>query len=112
MNEQRDLVTPGVASNVSGVQRKTLRRWAETGLIWSLTTAGGHCRYDRAEMASLRELMDGMTTNDVAAVFHVDPKTVSRWAAGGQLTAKRTPGGGFRFRREDVAQALKEVIAR
>lgn len=31
-----------------------------------------------------------LTTREVAVRFHVDPKTVNRWAAQGKLTARRT----------------------
>lgn len=38
------------------------------------------------------------TPGDVARIFRVDPKTVSRWAAAGKFPgAFRTPGGHWRF---------------
>ena len=42
--------------------------------------------------------MDGnnerlLTPGEVAALFRVDPKTVTRWAASGRITSIRTPGG-------------------
>ena len=33
-----------------------------------------------------------MTPGQVAALFHVDPKTVTRWAHAGRLGSLRTPG--------------------
>ena len=47
-----------------------------------------------------------LTPAAVAAVFFVDPKTVTRWAAAGRLPAIRTPGGHRRFRRSDVIALL------
>jgi len=47
-----------------------------------------------------------MTPDEVAALFRVDPKTVSRWAAAGKLPSIRTPGGQFRFRRAVVRALL------
>lgn len=46
-----------------------------------------------------------MTPSEVATVFRVDPKTVTRWAAAGRLASIRTPGGHRRFWESDV-QAL------
>lgn len=47
------------------------------------------------------------TPGEVAKMFRVDPKTVTRWAAAGKLSSLRTPGGHRRFREEDILQALK-----
>ena len=44
---------------------------------------------------------------EVAVVFGVDPKTVQRWARTGKLPCVRTPGGGVRFRAEDIDSYLK-----
>lgn len=38
-----------------------------------------------------------LTPAEVAALFRVDPKTVTRWAATGRLPAVRTPGGHRRY---------------
>ena len=47
-----------------------------------------------------------LTTTEVARLFKVDPKTVSRWELTGRLTAIRTPGGHRRFRGADVRKFL------
>lgn len=47
-----------------------------------------------------------LTPGEVAALFKVDPKTVSRWAAAGQIGSIRTPGGHRRFREADVRRLL------
>lgn len=47
------------------------------------------------------------TPGEVAALFRVDPKTVTRWAASGRLTSIRTPGGHRRFRESDVRRLLR-----
>jgi excisionase family DNA binding protein len=47
-----------------------------------------------------------MTPGAVAEVFRVHPKTVTRWARTGKLTAIRTLGGHRRFRAEEVASVL------
>ena len=43
-----------------------------------------------------------LTPAGVAAILHVDPKTVTRWAAAGKLAAVRTPGGHRRYLRSEV----------
>lgn len=45
--------------------------------------------------------------SEVAALFRVDPKTVTRWAVQGRVTALVTPGGRRRFRSEDVRALLQ-----
>ena len=57
--------------------------------------------------------MDGnnerlLTPGEVAALFRVDPKTVTRWAASGRITSIRTPGGHRRFRESEVRALLRE----
>jgi excisionase family DNA binding protein len=47
-----------------------------------------------------------LTPGEVAALFRVDPKTVTRWAASGQLSSIRTPGGHRRFRESEVKALL------
>ena len=46
-----------------------------------------------------------LTPAEVATIFRVDPKTVTRWAKAGKLTAIRTLGGHRRYRQSEV-QAL------
>jgi excisionase family DNA binding protein len=48
-----------------------------------------------------------LTPADVAALFRVDPKTVTRWAKAGKLTAIRTLGGHRRYRQSEVLGLLK-----
>ncbi len=43
-----------------------------------------------------------LTPSEVASMFRVDPKTVTRWAKAGKLTAIRTLGGHRRFRESEV----------
>jgi excisionase family DNA binding protein len=49
-----------------------------------------------------------LTPGEVAALFRVDPKTVSRWAAAGKLSRIRTPGGHNRFRLSEVRGKLEQ----
>ena len=50
-----------------------------------------------------------LTPGQVAAACHVSAKTVSRWAAHGQLPCVLTLGGHRRFRGEDVEGMLRSM---
>ncbi|MGI8578278.1 MAG: BldC family transcriptional regulator [Nocardioidaceae bacterium] len=47
-----------------------------------------------------------LTPAEVAAMFRVDPKTVTRWAKAGKLSSIRTLGGHRRYRESEVRQLL------
>ncbi len=47
-----------------------------------------------------------LTPSEVAALFRVNPKTVTRWARAGKITAIRTLGGHRRFRASEVRSFL------
>lgn len=48
---------------------------------------------------------DGLLTPaEVAAILYVDPKTVTRWATAGKITAIRTPGGHRRYLRSEIVR--------
>ena len=49
-----------------------------------------------------------LTPGEVARLFRVDPKTVTRWAMEGKLTCIRTLGGHRRFKAEEVYALLGE----
>ena len=48
-----------------------------------------------------------LTPAEVASLFRVDPKTVTRWAKAGKLTSIRTLGGHRRYKESEVRQLLK-----
>ena len=50
-----------------------------------------------------------LTPSEVAALFRVNPKTVTRWARAGKITAIRTLGGHRRFRASEVRQYLEQA---
>lgn len=52
-----------------------------------------------------------LTPAEVAALFRVDPKTVTRWAKAGKLSSIRTLGGHRRYRASEV-HALLEATGR
>lgn len=52
-----------------------------------------------------------LTPGEVAQLFRVDPKTVTRWASTGRIGSIRTPGGHRRFRESEIRALLGEVGA-
>ena len=47
-----------------------------------------------------------LTPAEVAAMFRVNPKTVTRWARAGKLNAIRTLGGHRRFRASEIRRSV------
>jgi len=52
-----------------------------------------------------------LTPAEVAAMFRVDPKTVTRWAKAGKLSSVRTLGGHRRYLSSEVKALLEGVPA-
>ncbi len=50
-----------------------------------------------------------LTPSEVAVMFRVNPKTVTRWARAGKISAVRTLGGHRRFRASEIRLALENV---
>ncbi|HTW21368.1 MAG TPA: BldC family transcriptional regulator [Mycobacteriales bacterium] len=48
-----------------------------------------------------------LTPGEVATLFRVDPKTVTRWAASRRIPSILTPGGHRRFRESDIVECLR-----
>jgi excisionase family DNA binding protein len=63
---------------------------------------GGHD--DRPVLPETERLL---TPAEVASMFRVDPKTVTRWARDGRLTAVRTLGGHRRYLESQVLALLR-----
>ena len=49
-----------------------------------------------------------LTPAEVAAMFRVDPKTVTRWAKAGKLSSIRTLGGYRWYRESEIKGLLQE----
>jgi excisionase family DNA binding protein len=52
-----------------------------------------------------------LTRAEVATIFRVDPKTVTRWAKAGRITSVRTLGGHRRYRETEVRALLAGTAA-
>ena len=51
-----------------------------------------------------------LTPAEVAEMFRVNPKTVTRWARAGKITSLRTLGGHRRFRESEVRALLQSGV--
>jgi excisionase family DNA binding protein len=51
-----------------------------------------------------------LTPAEVAALFRVDPKTVTRWAKSGKLSSIRTLGGHRRYRESEVRSLMNGMV--
>jgi excisionase family DNA binding protein len=58
-------------------------------------------------MTSDQEML--LTPSEVAKLFRVDPKTVTRWAKSGRLTSIRTLGGHRRYKDSEVRALLNSI---
>src|SRR2546421_12583051 len=67
----------------------------------------GHDQMAQADDFDAPEAL--LTPSEVAALFRVNPKTVTRWARAGKLTAIRTLGGHRRFRVSEIRRCLEEM---
>lgn len=52
-----------------------------------------------------------LTPAEVAAMFRVDPKTVTRWAKAGKLAPIKTLGGHRRYKESEVKELLKIITS-
>ena len=52
-----------------------------------------------------------LTPSEVALLFRVDPKTVTRWAKSGKLTSIRTLGGHRRYKESEVKALLLKTTS-
>jgi len=50
-----------------------------------------------------------LTPSEVATLFRVDPKTVTRWAKAGKLSSIRTLGGHRRYLESEVQALLAGI---
>ena len=68
------------------------------------------CQKETAMSTSDAEPPDALLTpSEVAAMFRVNPKTVTRWARAGKISAIRTLGGHRRFRTSEIQRCFDEM---
>ena len=55
-------------------------------------------------------MADLIDADDVAAMFRVTPNAVRQWARHGKIPHLVTPGGVYRFRREDIEPLARPAL--
>lgn len=77
-------------------------------MIWSVSrdVLGGMNVMDDM---TYRDTPDLLTPAQVARRFHVDPKTVTRWAVSGKLPCIKTLGGHRRYLKSVVDEAFAHL---
>jgi excisionase family DNA binding protein len=61
------------------------------------------------EVNSEQEVL--LTPAEVASLFRVDPKTVTRWAKSGKLNSIKTLGGHRRYKESEVKALLLKTTS-
>ena len=60
-------------------------------------------------MANTNEERELLTPSEVASMFRVNPKTVTRWARAGRISSITTLGGHRRFKASEIQQRLSDA---
>jgi excisionase family DNA binding protein len=71
-----------------------------------LSTSDAH---SENEISRIPEAEPLLTPDEIATMFRVDPKTITRWAKAGKLTSIRTLGGHRRYRETEVRALLAGI---
>lgn len=109
--EPPSLLTPAEVGTKLRLDPKTVTRWAQKGYLDYIKTLGGHRRYPEAQIqAMLGEPDPGplLTPAEVANLFGVGPKTVTRWATTGKLEAIRLTSGHRRYSERQVFAIIRD----
>lgn len=64
--------------------------------------------YEKSLARDINATSPLLTRKEVAMMFRVNPKSVTRWADAGKLEVVRTLGGHRRFNRAQVERLLAE----
>ena len=60
-------------------------------------------------MDDINESRELLTPSEVATLFRVNPKTVTRWARAGHISCIKTLGGHRRFKASEIKKLLAET---
>ncbi len=61
--------------------------------------------------AAAEDLGPLLTPGEVAKLFHVNPRTVTRWARSGKITSVKTLGGHRRYLQREIEVLLNPAPA-
>lgn len=94
-----DLLTPAEAAAVTGVDVKTVARWADAGRLAAVRTLGGRRRYWRGEVEALAAARarpgDWVSIVDVASAMNVHGEVPWKWARAGLLPGAVKDARGY-----------------
>jgi excisionase family DNA binding protein len=65
-----------------------------------------HPQTDARAVREVAELGPLLTPGEVAKLFHVNPRTVTRWARSGKITSVKTLGGHRRYLQREIEALL------
>jgi excisionase family DNA binding protein len=74
---------------------------------WWWVEAGAEIGRGTEALMAEHELL---TPGEVAVMFRVNPKTVTRWARAGRISAIRTMGGHRRFRASEIQRFIDNDV--
>ncbi|GMU78063.1 MAG: hypothetical protein AMXMBFR46_08600 [Acidimicrobiia bacterium] len=87
-----------------------MERGARSGV--AARCRSGRPTEENAEVAhESNEPEELLTPSEVAAMFRVNPKTVTRWARAGRISYIKTLGGHRRFKASEIRRLLAEAEA-
>jgi len=94
-----------------GVSKDTLRRWEKIGKIQSIRTPGGHRRYSKVTLISIKNKVYKSPTKGLLSIgeasksFGISKDTLRRWEKIGKIQSIRTPGGHRRYSKKPILSA-------
>ena len=99
------ITTRGVVTRVNSLNPRPFGSSAQQPVSSALTN-----NTQIARVNQIPETEHLMTPGEVASLFRVDPKTVTRWAQTGKLSSIRTLGGHRRYRASEVYGLLGQPV--
>jgi excisionase family DNA binding protein len=109
------LLTPTEVAALFRVDPKTVGRWRKAGRLKPAFPYAHRPRYREDQVLALigtsTPAPEMLTRSQVARLFRVDPKTVTRWANQGRLPSIPTLGGHHRYRADQVHALLEKMQA-
>jgi excisionase family DNA binding protein len=94
-----------VSAQFAMINTASTRHQRGINAAWRSTVRWGRVVRSAAVAESEDRLL---TPNEVATLFRVDQKTVTRWAKAGRVPAIRTPGGHWRFRESEMRTLIRD----
>jgi MerR family transcriptional regulator, light-induced transcriptional regulator len=105
-----DLINTRDVAEMAGVGPTAVKRWADTGALPCVRTAGGHRRFRRLEVERLlREHASGAAVDEVGRWLEALLREGEPRAVEARLLARRAALGAWHLAAEEVAGAVAEM---